>query len=356
MNKEVKRFLKKAWVLLLFVLIPMIIELLLPVDFFNFRFFEALSFKGISQKLSPGYFYSNTHLVKQETGELGHHTLYAEAPRNVECYIDAFGYRNRSVVKNAEVVLFGDSYVTSPGLNQDHIITEELSRRLNVPVYGMGPANINNFLDKLPQLNKPKLVIFLQAERNLAYIDALGNPVGPKKLRSIFSSGFALKSLIVADRFITQKMIRYSRARINNEVFPTQYIAKDSTLFMDGKAMHDRIMKTEVLQVVDRLASYQQYFKSQGIDFVFMAIPEKETVMYDMINGAEEIRFLDNLYAALEKKEISYIRLKDGFLQVYQQQHLKPYFKDDTHWNELGVGIAADSLARYYRDHKTGLR
>jgi len=352
MNRDVKKFFRKAWILLVFILVPMIIELLLPVDFFNFRFFEALSFKGVSQKLSPGYFYSNTHLIKEETGELGHHTPYAEAPRRVECYIDAFGYRNKAVVLSPEIVLFGDSYVTSPGLNQDHIITEEVSRRLNVPVYGMGPANINNCLDKLPKLQKPKLVIFLQAERNLAFIDAMGSSIGQQKARKFFADGLPLKSLILADRLITQKMIRYSRARINNEVFPTQYIAKDSTLFMDGKAMQARIMKTEVLQVVDRLASYQEYFASQGIDFLFMAIPEKETVMYDLIEGAGEIKFLDNLYAALDKKGIPYIRLKDGFMQVYHQQQQKPYFKDDTHWNELGVGIAADSLAQYYRNHQ----
>ena len=113
-----KKFIFKLSVFLGPFLVALALELfVLPIDFFTFRVHEALVVRKFRNILG-GKFYPNRNLLKEEEGDLGHHTKYA-FKRTVQWFTDSRGYRKKeSGQLKYEVVIIGQSETFGASLTQ----------------------------------------------------------------------------------------------------------------------------------------------------------------------------------------------------------------------------------------------
>lgn len=98
----------------------------------------------------------------------------------------------------------------------------------------------------------------------------------------------------------------------------------------------------EQLEVACRnLLEIQEYVEQQGAQFLFVPVPNKNSVYGDyMPYGSENSgRRLDALFDELDRCGVNYIDLRESF-DIEEILYLKA----DSHWNMLGASIAADEI------------
>lgn len=105
-------------------------------------------------------------------------------------------------------------------------------------------------------------------------------------------------------------------------------------------------------KIADNLTKAKQILESQGIEFVLFIVPNKETMYiekrpdnYGIINPDTSV---DQLVRYLkENTDIRVLYPKQELLQAKEARPDMPlYQKLDTHWNNLGAYIGAESLAK----------
>jgi hypothetical protein len=127
-----------------FLVLLLLEVLVLPIDFFTFRVWEAALATPPYRYPSP--FYPNLHIKKnKEFGDryrAGDPSMVQAKP--VEWFTDAYGWRNRRQVETQErydVVVLGDSNIVGSFLDQKDTLSEVLSARANKAVYSYaGPS------------------------------------------------------------------------------------------------------------------------------------------------------------------------------------------------------------------------
>ncbi|MCX2741151.1 alginate O-acetyltransferase AlgX-related protein [Pontibacter anaerobius] len=348
-DKGAKRLLSKLALLALpFILWPLIEVFILPMNFFTFRIWETISVN--SMRVMSGPFYPNVHMQMVEEGELAPRTPYA-TKRKVEWYTDAYGYRNRDT-KN-DVLLIGDSNITGAKLSQDETLAEVLERQLGRDVYSFAPATMNRFLatDRFHE-NPPKLVIVSSIERRVPELPAIGENGLNSKIRNftgnlISSSGFLTSLAVTADRISKLALYRRTLAEIDRAVGRKEYISYKNEFFMEGEYANREFSEEELDHIADVLEGYRDALQERGIHFVFLPIPNKENIYYQLLPTQKEATFLPLLLSRLDERGIEYVDLQPTFRELYQQQQVQLYPVDDAHWNEIAVQVAAQLLTRH---------
>ena len=98
---------------------------------------------------------------------------------------------------------------------------------------------------------------------------------------------------------------------------------------------------------------YDELFRNSGIRFIFLPIPEKESMYYERL-GISKPLFLERLTAELQARGVETVELQRAFERAFQKGMLL-YRPDDTHWNENGVRIAAELLAERVSEKRGGV-
>jgi hypothetical protein len=130
-----------------FVIWQMVELLVLPVDLFTFRFWEALVAQRVF--LLPGPFYPNTYLEKYSAGDLA-----SRGPRRklVRFHSDQYGQRNPPRGDKAyEIAIIGDSNIVGSHIDEPDTIRAKVESRCNCGVYAYGAglwSNILSFLEE----------------------------------------------------------------------------------------------------------------------------------------------------------------------------------------------------------------
>lgn len=97
----------------------------------------------------------------------------------------------------------------------------------------------------------------------------------------------------------------------------------------------------ELFCVAHSFAMMQEYAKDRGISFLFVPVPNKNTVYgeympYYYQYKASEEKNLTGLYKMLDREKVSYVNLMEPFLQTEEMI----YHKRDSHWNNKGAAYA----------------
>ena len=352
-----KKFLLKILLFLSPFLVALGLELfVLPIDFFTFRSHEALLIRKF-HNLLPGKFYPNMTLVKEEEGDLGHHTKYS-LRRTVKWITDSYGYRKKGSDRlEYEVVIIGQSETVGVCLSQDEMLSEVLQEQLNMGVYPFAPAGVNAFLrDKRFNLRPPKIVIFSCVDKRALF---LAEPIKIRsrgkwvlyetfqnKFRGLKDHRWVQSAGVILDRLYKLNMIRYLRASLerkfsNKDISPSKRVdSKFGTiLFLQGAKANQEVPEENLNQAVQKVKSYHDQFKSRGIRFIFLPIPDKETIYYEFLRTPRPI-FLRQLVDRLEQLGVETVDTQPAFEKALQGGVI-PYRNDDTHWNADGVKIAA---------------
>lgn len=357
-----KRFFLRMVLFLSPFLLALGIEMfILPIDFFTFRSHEALVVKKF-RGLLPGRFYPNQNLTREEEGDLGHHTKY-RLKRMAQWITDSYGYRKKGSDRSGyyEVVIIGQSETFGAGLTQSEILSEILENELGLGVYPFAPAGINTFLKERRFIaSPPKIVILSSVERAIpelpplklsgkkrwVWLEATRNKI------EILKEKQWIQSLgVFFDRLYKMNMVQYIKASLKRKFSDPEevnLIWADSQfgpiLYLQGaKANEGGIDEEKWNRATLTIKAYHDLFKSRGIHFIFLPIPNKETIFYESL-GTRRPVFLKQLVARLKQLGVDTVDTQGAFEKAYQRDSVLIYQRDDSHWNANGVQIAADLI------------
>ncbi len=353
-----KRFLFKSILFLLPFILALLVELfILPIDFFTFRVWEALLVKKC-RTFFAGHFYPNIEICKIEEGDLVPHTKFA-VKKKVRWVTDRYGYRKQNTdVRKHEVVIIGESNIAGICLSQEEILSEVLEGRLKVSVYPYAPVGgINSFLkDERFVKNSPVIVVFARVERELSDLDSL-KPVREwkwfSKLKRLFQENQVIQSFALPlDRISKMAMLHYFRASLRRRLSPAEPHAPmclssqfGPIFFIQGKSANEDVSKQKLDRAIQVIKSYDEALKRRGIRFIFLPIPNKETIFYRDLETARPV-FLERLISELKRHGVETIDTQKAFEEAFQKDRILLYHTDDTHWNKNGVRLTADLLAK----------
>lgn len=342
-----KIILKLAGYIVPFLLFGLATAVLLPLNYFSFRPWEALVVYAGGRVLLPGPFYPLKSVAMTEEGDLGHGTPYA-VKKEVYWETDRYGFRKADSAVPPEVVVVGDSMIAGAGLTQREIFSEVLQGKIGSSVYPYAPGDVIDFLhERRFQAAPPKLVILEQVESSI-----LGTP----SIEEVHRIGSRVRSLVrscasaaspstreanvVLDRMVKKEPFNYLQAQI----FPRRSAPRYHGLFF-RRGTAAVATKEEIRAAVAVIRGYHDYFRKRNIRFIYMPIPDKETVYYDLLPVKEQSFVLKEVLHGVRQAGVPAVDLL-GPYQERRAHGVHPYHADDTHWNPTGVTIAADLAAR----------
>lgn len=336
---------------------------LLPIHHFTFRVWESLAVKR-SFGILKGQFYPNIKTRKAEEGDLAYYTPCA-VKKDVLWITDTYGYRktNRSL-QQYPIVIVGDSNIAGSSLDQEELLSEVLEKKLGKAVYPLAGERLRAlFQHDLIRKNLPEIVVLAGIERDIP--ESLP-PLRPKDLRNPSRTEDVLRRLrlnsylqtaaTIADRLFKATMLNFFRARINGSGPSSRHPSSTATCpiyFLQGAEANRPSSPERIERAALQLVAYRDLLKARGIRFIFLPIPNKETVLYEYLNTQKPL-FLEGLARRLRELDVEVIDAQKAFHEVYQKNRTIPYHRDDTHWNAVGVGIVAELLEKQITE-KTAL-
>lgn len=347
--KQEMKFLLKVLCFLAPVAIALAAELFLPGNFFTFRCWEAATVADKRAAFGGGCFYPGMDIEMEEQGDLAPYTEHAVKKR-VRWVTDRYGYRTTERGDQPyPVVIIGDSMLAGSGLSQEDILSETLARALAAPVYPFGPAKtVNDYIAEQRFLRRrPSVVVLESVERDIPKLPEIRPvcPPAPRPLLAGLPQGERL--LMLHDRLQKQAMYNYLKTRVfgvKSRVRGKVYESDPEMFFFEGKDAIRDVSPEEIDRIAGRIADYKAYFDSLGIHFVFLPIPNKETVYYRLLPSWPRPVFLDKLTAELRARNIDVVDTPRAFREAYEKGRLHLYQTDDSHWNEKGVALTAELL------------
>ncbi len=142
------------------------------------------------------------------------------------------------------------------------------------------------------------------------------------------------------------------RNRVLRDVFQTSgtdqvVVGKDGWLYYGETSGHftgeNRLTEEELTGVLDYLEALSQYFEQQGIRFIFVCAPNKNTVYPQYMPG----NFLQapgsdaaRVAAGLKARQVA----SPDFVEIFGKMDGQLYHKLDSHWNNRGAAVAAETV------------
>jgi len=344
--------LRKFWAELFFFFGPLVfsflvLEIIGGQQLFAFRPWEALKYNVLGQGRE---FYPNQSIEMTSVGDLCRGRECA-LERKQRWETDSLGYRNRNFVRKADIVVVGDSFVAGAGLSQEDIFSSKLDAEMGekFTIYNIAPGNISTLRCLLEKgvIEKPKVVVFSTVERNIP-------PVLKDETNCAVPARPWVELEVLADRFLRAYPFKWLGARFRGDhgVVGVRGVADldgAEIFFYKGRAQTDNLKAIEKASKV--IKSYQRFLAKQGIDFVYLPIPNKETVYFERVPFQNQPRYLKGLTDKLDGLGVSYLDSLPVFNQARSAQPgVELFIADDTHWNERGVELVSKALSRLLKD------
>jgi alginate O-acetyltransferase complex protein AlgJ len=360
-----KTFLFRLFLFLTPLMVALCVELfILPIDFFTFRVWEAVVVKKY-RNLLPGKFYPNMEITKMEDRDLSHHTPFSEKDE-VTWILDRFGYRKQNTRRRRyEVVIVGDSNIAGSGLTQEEILSEVLEEKLGVSAYPLSPTSLNTFLKERRFVDDPpKIVIVASIEREIIDLPLPKKPRNADSRLQVWIDEMAYRledelkgnrwiqsMIILLDRISKMNMLQYVRASLRRmpPPFRSSHItvpSKDGPVFfLQGARANQPVPRDQLERAVLTIKAYHDLLASKGIRFIFLPIPNKESIYYEALRTERPV-FLSQLVAALKNLGIETVDMQKAFEDAFRKDSVLLYRAGDTHWNQKGVRLAADLIKK----------
>ena len=278
-------------------------------------------------------FYPNQQLQMTSVGDLCHHTPYA-IEKEEDWITDKLGFRNDHFIEEPDVVLVGDSFMVGAALPQDSTLTNLLKAKAgDLQFYNMAPSTFSGFIRAMENgtLRKPKVLIFEIAERS-------SPPIIQEETVSNQQASISDLEIFI-DRATRMYGFNYLKARLTNSKGPGVQGIGGSHMFFH-KGINQEYQYDEIENVAKTIVSYKAFCESENIEFIFLPLPNKETVYYSVVPFDSQPNYLLKLDSILSSKGVTSINT----LELFNKTSQLVYHLDDTHWNSTGVDIVADQL------------
>jgi hypothetical protein len=172
----------------------------------------------------------------------------------------------------------------------------------------------------------------------------------PAEFDEYYSDHFSFRNTLI--RWNSLFKIRYLKV---SPVPSKVIIGKKGWLFYADEGALDNYKRTYLFttaglqKIKDTVDRRNRWLKGHGIAYYLMLAPEKQTIypefMPDSIRRAGNISTLDQVVAYLAEQ--STVKVVDVRKALWAEKARHPVFRRiDTHWNQYGAFIAADSLLR----------
>ena len=340
----------------LFILIPaiswIIVEASLPITFFA-RPWEGFSFSTGIPRLGD-FGYPNTRCLTVTTGDLCLHTnkmVYKKEYWGT----DKLGFRNDEFIEDPDILLIGDSFFGGGGLSQEEMLSNRIMAKTNkqIKVYTLAPSSFNTFDHYLKSgiIKKPKLIIYSNVERNLPSPLVRYQPNMVGKIKDALKKMLSLGNVNVwYDRAFRFYSINWFRARLDNQkAIGKPAKGNDDLFFLYGSGQQQHT-EGELAYAAKTIESYKQYCHDLGINFLFVEMPNKETVYYDYVPFDKQPDYLLKLDSVLNTKQVNTLNTL-GLYNDYRKQHSALLYQlDDTHWNGDATNMVADQIISIVRN------
>ena len=329
------------------IIIPFIETFFLPVNFFNYRTWEALAFLNKNYK-SEGPFYPNYQVEMEEEGDLAFHTPDAIL-KKTNWITDEIGYRNNQFIQNPDVLLIGDSFFAGSSLDQSETLNNQLQSKLDssISVYTMAPASFKDFYSLYNRniINKPKTIIYSIVERNTSEIFRINNQSKETiQAIDIKHSSFAGTVKSYSDRFTRLYFKEWLFAKIQSKKGPgVPSKINHSVYFMKGKESNNK-NENDLRNTINAIKSYKLFCDENGIEFIFIPMPNKETVYYDLVPFDEQPNYLYKLDSAMQVNGIKTINPLKKYNEERKTSSELLYKLDDTHWTSKAVDCISKEI------------
>jgi len=332
----------------------------LPLDTFTFRNWESMLW-GTDLRPTIGKFYPNKTVRRVESGDLGHGSKYQELKKNILWKTDRFGFRNDpEKSKDCRIVLVGDSNSVGTGTSQASILSEQLSDRLNAPVYNYSPMGIDaDFINNLEAMRiRPRMVIYETSGVGIPPFDSTFlNPnrgirqIVKERTRDFLNADSLMWFEIALDRFWKREPLRCLQSRIDSAfgVLAMPVIVGDDNMLFLKESLTGEFLDNDIIQKnAETIAAISTSLKSLGIDFVFVPLPDKESIYRELLsrNIQGELKnqdFFIKLKRELDQRGVKSVDLHSRF-RADALAGKRLYFSDDKHWNTAGIEIASDLI------------
>lgn len=387
-----RRFLTK---LLIFTAIPTFLVLRTaydivnePIDKEGFRAWENLSVLEKNEVLT-GPFYPGMSLHRTEYGDQAKPAGF-EVPKDVIWETDKYGFRKKQTSKeDADIVVIGDSFIAGSTLTQTDMLTEKLQNLTGRSAYPYAPSHIKAFISDQRFISyPPKVVILAMAEKlfqDVPEIDADLKPTTP----SIFSldfirlNGGIQKTAIVYDRLKKKYFFDLMRVKVYEFLENFRVVLLSSLKRNDSSSSKPLVQETTPLRVesdpgftmatdrsmvfsvqaddyfvflddkkidfhVWKMKGYRDYLKNRGIRFIVAVIPNKENIYYKILKGNKgKPDFINRFNLKAKQEGLEVADIQTVFNKSYNASPKDLLFQvDDSHWNRLGVQLAAGEIAK----------
>ena len=329
----------------------------MPVTIFTYRHWEALRFR--SNDPNKVHLYPNIRSSMDAVGDLCHHTKHAIHRKEI-WITDKLGFRNDEYIDRADVLIIGDSFIGGCCISQDDIISNRLKREFNdsVLVYNMAPSSFTEFdrFRKLGIIKTPKLIIFSVVERHVPEAICPYKITRVSRLKDMIKDVFGFCGInILIDKALRQYSMRWVQSRIiqsKGEGKPAR--DNPNMFFMMGSSQKYEV--NDMQTTAKNIISYKYYCDSLGVRFLFLPMPNKETVYYELIPFEKQPDYLIQLDSIL----CSYSVLTINTLKIYNEYRKSNdrwlYNLDDTHWSPDAIKLIAGEIAEKIRkDKRLGL-
>ena len=291
--------------------------------------------------------------------------LPPDPSRNISVKYDRHGFRNKSDLAAADIVVLGDSYIEGYMMPEGFTVTTRLSQLqgkvvANLGHSGYGPQQELVVLKRYGFSLQPKTVIWAFFEGNdFDDLDYYGKQL-PRQTsplwQTIWYRSFtrnALAQLVYPTRgCIKSSTIGKLQARFTDERNHT------SPVFFAPTEVH-QLSQEKLIKTIAYLGEAARLCRERNIQFVVAFIPEKYRVYRGLRNvelGSGTIRswevssLPDEMGRRLAELDlgVEYVDLTQP-LQEASQQGIATYLPDDTHWTEAGNLVVAQILDRTLR-------
>jgi len=352
-----KKFIYKIFYFFIPILIISISEaFILPPDFFTYRIHPALTFRFLPQQLIPGIHYPQYKLEMNEVGDLSYRTKRAVVKKNT-WITDERGYRNDKFISNPVILLIGDSFFGGSGLSQQETIANKLNQKFHntTSAYNMAGGSLTKFdvFYRNGIMKKPKLIIYEVAEKTNVYYPFPKKSSFVKKIEDLKSKipPFANNVFVRVDRLLRFYSFQWLKARIYGETGKGIVSPFDSTIiFGEGNStlVHS---SNDLKAAVNEILSYKKYCDSIGCDFLFLPIPSKETIYFDLVPLTTQPNYLSKLDSLLNLNGVHTINTIDIYNKERCANNSLLYLEDDTHWNAKATELISTEIIKYTSTH-----
>jgi hypothetical protein len=367
-----------------FLLLADMLLRVVPLRRFAFRALEGSQRRGPSAMgpFTPNYTFS-TWRSYGDLASVGNLARMREY-RSEEFVTDSRGFHNSPGVTGVpEGIFIGDSFaVASEGMG-DNTLAAKISILRHKPLYNAGggtPLNLASIRALTKQLGMTKgYVLYEFLERHLSERPLLHTETGkqgfgailPTALGPVLWETWRLPAWHFVEFSPLKALAQRVDKRFSNGVLLPNHYAKnvlvrtiangDTMLFLPGDARDGYVAKSQLKAWVSYWNWLSQELEKDDLTLMVLLVPDKYTVYQRWFVPAEtELPNRENLLElerSLKESRTPVVNLIDLFRRdagAELDKHRYLYWKDDSHWNERGIAIAADEINRELQARRFG--